>query len=143
MKTLWFVIAMAVLLATAGALWAEYGTRPETGMMEKSEMSMMPMAKEFDRCTMTCAMLMNHYEKTYGMMRAHEGDKKCWSTCWSRYGEGAMLTTEKQKELWMKQRPERMRANQCAQACWRAHHEDAKEVMVGGWRSTPRDIACK
>jgi hypothetical protein len=105
-------------------------------------MGMMPAAKEFDRCTKTCTLLMDNYRKMYATMRAHEGDKQCWGTCWSRFGQGDNPTADMQKNTWMKQMPERMHTNQCAQACWRVHHDQANEVAVGGWRSAPRAVSC-
>jgi hypothetical protein len=141
-------IAIIVLLLAAGALWAEYAARSEPAattehrMMAQPEATMMPVMKEFDRCTMTCTLLMDNYQKKYSAMRAHEGDKQCWKTCWSRFGMGENPTAEKQKEMWMTHRAESMHANQCAQACWRVHHDESKEVMVGGWRSNPRGVVC-
>jgi hypothetical protein len=42
------------------------------------------------------------------------------------------------KAMWRDMRDKHMRANQCAQACWRTHHNDETAVEVGGWRSEPR-----
>jgi len=151
MRMLGVVIAVVALLLMAGALWAQYGSygsqsepmaKPEAGMTAKPETGMMPAAKEFERCTKTCTLLMDNYHKMYPTMRAHEGDKRCWSTCWSRYGERSNPTADEQKGMWMKQMSGRMHANQCAQACWRVHHDDSKEVAVGGWRSVPREVGC-
>jgi hypothetical protein len=65
------VIAVVFTFAVAGVLYAEYGA------MSSSEST-----NEFDRCTMTCTMLMQHYNKNFAVMKAHEGDKQCWQTCW-------------------------------------------------------------
>ncbi len=130
------LIAMVLVVAAAGALWA---TQHE-GTMPAGHSA--GYAKEFDRCTMTCTMLMNHYNRNFGAMKAHEGDKQCWHTCWSRFGSAREeASTSDMKELWMRNRVERMRANQCAQACWRIHN-DSSMVEVGGWRSAPRDVVC-
>ncbi len=139
-RMLGVAVAVAVLLLVAGALWAQYGTPGQ--MMAKPEGGMMPAAKEFDRCTMTCTLLMDNYQKKYASMRAHEGDKQCWQTCWSRMGKGSGPTMEAQKGVWMQNHPNHMRANQCAQGCWRINHDQSKEVAVGGWRSAPRDTVC-
>ncbi|MFB3880509.1 MAG: hypothetical protein ACE149_04560 [Armatimonadota bacterium] len=147
-RTQGIAIAVIVLLLAAGAVWAQYGTRTESTekpghmMMTQPEAGMMPAMKEFDRCTMTCTLLMDNYQKKYSAMKAHEGDKQCWQTCWSRFGMGEKAAAEKQKETWMAHRAEQMHANQCAQACWRVHHDESKEVMVGGWRSNPRAVVC-
>lgn len=144
-RVLGVVIAVMLTLLVAGALWAAYerstgkGMEPGMGMME----SAMPMyEKEFDRCTMTCTMLINHFNKKYATMKAHEGDKQCWDTCWSRVGEGKTGAAMDMKNMWMKNRDERMHANQCAQACWRMHNDNSNIVAVGGWRSTPRSVVC-
>ncbi len=130
------LIAVALILVAAGALRATH----QEGSMAAGHSA--EYAKEFDRCTMTCTMLMNHYNKKFAAMKAHEGDKQCWHTCSSRSGgTGEEASTSDMKELWMKNRAERMRANQCAQACWRIHN-DSNTVAVGGWRSAPRDAVC-
>ncbi len=151
MRALGVVIAVVALVLMAGALWAQYGSygeqskpmeKPQTGMMATPmEGGAMPM-KEHERCTKTCSTLMENYHKKYATMKAREGDSKCWGTCWTRFGQGANPTTEMQKDVWMKQMPQRMHVNQCAQACWRVHHNESNEVAVGGWRSAPREVGC-
>lgn len=144
-RLLGVVIAVVLTLLVAGVLWAAYeksmgeGMEPGMGMMESA---MPAYEKEFDRCTMTCTMLMNHFNKKHATMKAHEGDKQCWDTCWSRMGERKSGSATEMKDMWMKNRAERMRANQCAQACWRKHNQESNTVEVGGWRSTPRGNAC-
>ena len=130
-RVLGVVIAVLFTFALAGVLYAQYGTTSSSA----SE-------NEFDRCTMTCTMLMNHYHKHFAAMKSHEGDKQCWDTCWKRYGEGANPSTSDMKNLWMQNRAENMRVNQCAQACWRIHNDKSGTVAVGGWRSTPRTVVC-
>ncbi len=126
-RLLGLIIALAFALVAAGTLYAEYG---------KGAMS------EVDRCTMTCSMLIDHYNKKFAAMKAHEGDKQCWDTCWSRMGKSEMGSAGEMKSLWMERMPENMRVNQCAQACWRKHNDNSKTVAVGGWRSTPRSVVC-
>ncbi len=128
------LVAMALTVVVAGALWAQYGAKPQAGQVEGQS--------EVDRCSMTCSMLVNHWNKKYAAMRAHEGDKQCWDTCWSRFGEGRGESAAEMKALWMGRMAESMRTNQCSQACWRKFHDDSNTVAVGGWRSTPRTIVC-
>ena len=144
------LIIVAVVLAATGALWAAYGTgsEPMKGtqpMMESKSPEMMATpVKDFDRCTLTCNMLMDNYGKKFATMKAHEGDTQCWDTCWSRYGNPSMkmATAADKKSLWTDNRADRMRANQCSQACWRVHHDNENTVAVGGWRSAPRGVVC-
>jgi hypothetical protein len=44
--------------------------------------------------------------------------------------------------MWMSRMGNNMRANQCAQACWRKFHDESNTVEVGGWRSAPRTVVC-
>jgi len=129
------VFALLLLVLLSAGLWAK---------MHESDA--MPAAKstddEMDRCTMTCTMLMDHYNKNFARMKAHEGDSQCWQTCWKRLGPAKSASMEEMKTFWMERRPMNMRANQCAQACWRVNHQDSNTVEVGGWRSEPRDTAC-
>jgi hypothetical protein len=85
---------------------------------------------------------MDHFGDKFGKMKAREGDKQCWQTCWSRSGRQTRGTAAGMKKLWMSKMGTQMRANQCAQACWRKHHSDKNEVRVGGWRSQPRSNVC-
>jgi hypothetical protein len=71
-------------------------------------------------------------------MKTHEGDKVCWQNCWTRFGSGGSPSVTDQKDLWTSKTTENMRANQCAQACWRTQHNDSRTVSVAGWRSEPR-----
>jgi hypothetical protein len=128
------LIAVIFTFAVAGVLYAEYGARSSSATPTYEN--------EFDRCTMTCTMLMNHYNKNYAAMKSREGDKQCWRTCWNRQGEDASPSTSDMKSLWMKNREMSMRVNQCAQACWRTHNDKSGTVAVGGWRSTPRTVVC-
>ena len=128
------LVALVLIIAVAGALWAEYASEKRAAKASCEG--------ESDRCTMTCTMLMNHYNKKFATMKAHEGDKQCWQTCWSRMGRGETGTVAETKALWMKNMAPNMRVNQCAQACWRSHHEDSNTVEVGGWRSAPRTVVC-
>ena len=125
-RLLGIFVAVVFTLLIAGALYAEYA---------KGQMG------EVDRCTMTCSILMDNYNKKFATMKAHEGDRQCWETCWSRMGRGQTSSVADMKALWMSQMAENMRANQCAQACWRKHN-DSNTVAVGGWRSTPRTVVC-
>jgi hypothetical protein len=127
-------VAAALLLLAIGALWAQYGG----GMAAKTTTC----EGESNRCTMTCTMLMNHYNKKFETMKAHEGDKQCWQTCWTRMGKGGEGTAQAMKSLWTEKMAANMRVNQCAQACWRKHHGNASTVEIGGWRSTPRSVVC-
>jgi len=145
-RLLVLLIIVAVVVAATGVLWAAQMTKPETpakpeAMMKPAEVT--PQA-DFDRCTTTCNLLMDNYTKKYATMKAHEGDMQCWNTCWSRYGTAgqAKVTAMDKKDLWMKNRADRQRANQCSQACWRVFHDNENTVSVGGWRSAPRGVVC-
>ncbi|NIM04919.1 MAG: hypothetical protein GTO55_03110 [Armatimonadetes bacterium] len=125
----WLGLAMVVVfvLALAAALWAAMKVTCEG---------------EMNRCTTTCDMLISHYNKNFAKMKAHEGDKQCWQNCWSRMGQGAMPSADKMKSFWMGKMAANMRVNQCAQACWRKHHQESNQVEIGGWRSMPRGTVC-
>lgn len=132
-RTVAVLVAVLLALGVAGALWAEYGARAE---------GKATCASEADRCSMTCTMLTNHWNKKFGTMKAHEGDKQCWEICWRRMGKEGAGSAAELKALWMENMASNMRANQCAQACWRKSHDNSSTVEVGGWRSTPRSIVC-
>ena len=126
------LVAMVFLLSVAGALWAQHAVRTGEATCEK----------EADRCTTTCSMLINHYNRKFGAIKAHEGDKQCWETCWARMGESSEGSAADMKALWMEKMAENMHVNQCSQACWRKFHEESGAVTVGGWRSRPRTVVC-
>ena len=126
------LVVAGLALLVAGALWAGSATREGSATCEN----------EADRCTMTCTMLMNHYNKKFAAMKVHEGDKQCWETCWFRMGKGTAGSAQEMKTLWMGKMAENMRVNQCSQACWRKHHRESMTVEVGGWRSDPRSQVC-
>ena len=126
-RLLSLIVGVVFALMIAGTLYAEYGTK---------EMS------EVDRCTKTCSVLVDHYNKMFPAMKAHEGDKQCWQTCWSRMGKTESGSAAQMKSLWMGKMTENMRVNQCSQACWRKYNDNSNTVEVGGWRSMPRTIVC-
>ena len=126
-RLLSLIVGVALALMVAGTLYAQRAT----GTMS-----------EVDRCTTTCSMLIDHYNKKFATMKAHEGDKQCWETCWSRHGTSESATAAEMKALWMRKMADNMRVNQCAQACWRKHNDNSNTVEVGGWRSTPRAVVC-
>lgn len=49
---------------------------------------------------------------------------------------GMRPSASEMKAFWAERRPNNMRANMCAQACWRMHHNDDRGVSVGGFRSS-------
>ena len=53
---------------------------------------------------------------------------------------GMRPSASEMKAFWAERRPNNMRANMCAQACWRMHHNDDRGVSVGGFRSEPRPL---
>jgi hypothetical protein len=120
---------MAAVLAVAvtGLVWAMTTTAPKPAGQS-----------EYSRCTKTCTTLMDYYRGQYAKMKAHDGDKTCWDNCWARYGKTKSPTVAEQKALWAQHMPKELRANQCAQACWRVHHDGKRTVTVAGWRSEPR-----
>lgn len=127
------VLAAGVIIASIGAIWA----RQESQQPE-------PVAPgEYRRCVKTCNALMEQFNRSYPRMRVHEGDRRCWETCWARMGKGEPDTASSMKKLWLEQMPSNMRANQCARACWRRQHEQDETVRIGGWRSEPRSALCK
>jgi len=138
-RSIGLVLAVVFILALAAALWAAR-EKGRGGM--KQTMGMKQAGAEKDRCTRTCSTLMNFYNTNYPKMKAREGNKQCWDTCWSRFGKGKMAGVSEKKAFWMEKRAMNMRANQCAQACWRMHQGNSKTVEVGGWRSMPRSIVC-
>ena len=139
-----FVVVLFVV-ALAGALMAaKEGTDPMkmNGMKMGNQMMDKMHKSEPGRCTKTCDTLLTNYRKMFSMMKSHEGDKQCWTTCWSRYGKSQTTSTADMKKLWVSKTSENMRANQCAQACWRMHHKNSNTVEVAGWRSMPRTAVC-
>jgi len=126
------LITVALVVAIAGVVLAQAAVREPAGGCEMAA----------DRCTTTCAMLMNHYNRKFATMGAHEGDMQCWQTCWTRQGMGRTGTADEMKAGWMQFMGQSMRVNQCTQACWREHHENSNTVVVGGWRSEPRSVVC-
>ena len=126
-RLLSLIVGVVFVLMIAGTLYAQY-TKGKTS--------------EGDRCTTTCSMLIDHYNKKFAAMKAHEGDKQCWETCWSRAGTSESGSAAEMKALWMTKMASTMRVNQCAQACWRKHNDNSNTVEVGGWRSTPRTTVC-
>jgi hypothetical protein len=139
------LLVAALASAVAGLLWAQgYGQSSDNAMTTDKAMTSgktmgnMPSQNEYTRCTKTCSMLVDFYHKQFTTMKTHEGDKTCWSNCWTRYGQGGSPSAADQKTLWFSKVADNMRANQCAQACWRTHHSDSRVVAVAGWRSEPR-----
>ena len=126
-RVLGLIIVVLFAVMAAGTLYAEQA---------KGKMG------EVDRCTMTCSMLIDHYNKQFAAMKAHEGDKQCWETCSSRMGRSETGSAAEMKSLWMDKMGSTMRVNQCAQACWRKHNDNSNTVAVGGWRSEPRSTVC-
>ncbi len=127
------IVGVFFLLALAAAFAAQ---RQPMAMKKMSSMG------EKARCTKTCTTLMDYYNKTSPKMKAREGNKQCWDTCWSRNGKGMKPNAAGLKSFWMGKMPMNLRANQCAQACWRKHHDNSNTVQVAGWRSMPRASAC-
>jgi len=134
------LLVLGLATAVAGLLWAQsYGQSSDKAMGDKAmTMGNMPSQSEYTRCTKTCNTLMDFYHKQYAKMKTHEGDKTCWGNCQTRYGQGESPSMAGQKSLWSSKVADSMRANQCAQACWRTHHSDNRTISVAGWRSEPR-----
>ena len=114
------VLVLVLAMAVAGLLWARSAPYGQTGGKAASAGKMMPAQNEYSRCTKTCSALMDYYHKQYAKMKTHEADKTCWSNCWTRYGKGKSASTSDEKNLWTSRMAQNMRANQCAQACWRS-----------------------
>jgi hypothetical protein len=121
------LVGLALMIVIAGALLAEARAAGQS---------------EADRCSMTCTVLMRHWDRKFNTMKAHEGDGQCWNTCWERFGTGQECPAADKKKIWMSRMGDNMRANQCAQACWRKFHDESNTVEVGGWRSAPRSVVC-
>jgi len=126
-RLLSLIVCVVFALMIVGTLYAQ---------QEAKKMS------EVDRCTTTCSMLVDHYNKKFAAMKAHEGDKQCWQACWSRAGTSESGSAAEMKSLWMGNMASSMRVNQCSQACWRKHNDNSNTVEVGGWRSAPRTAVC-
>ena len=126
-RLLSLIVGVVFALLIAGTLYAQQEAKKTS---------------EVDRCTTTCSMLVDHYNKKFATMKAHEGDKQCWQTCWSRASTSESGSAAEMKSLWMGKMASSMRVNQCAQACWRKHNDNSNTVEVGGWRSTPRTAVC-
>jgi hypothetical protein len=126
------MVALVLVLAIAGVLWAKHESKgaKATGI------------SDWARCTKTCSTLMQLMARSHARVKVHEGDKQCWQTCWNRMGKGATRSAARMKAFWTQNSAKHMRANQCAQACWRMHHDNTKMVQVKDWRSEPRDTIC-
>jgi hypothetical protein len=145
-KWLTVILMAALLVALVSILWAATQTEKMQGEVRERmrQMGTTPtMAKEFDRCTKTCNMVMPHYRQKYTAQKTHEGDRACWQTCWSRFGDKSVKSPSatQTKALWMIRRPQYMRVNQCGQACWRRFHQGQAAITVAGYRSEPRPWA--
>ncbi len=142
-------VIAALVVALVGIIWAkapEQGTNQGRERMMREQMPVRrapSLAGEHSRCTKTCTTVMAHYTKQFGSMKTHEGDRQCWETCWKRFGDRAkkQAVATEMKRLWMMRNARQMRINQCAQACWRRHHEGETAVSVAGYRSEPRPWA--
>ena len=140
------MVIAALVVALVGVIWAkapEQGARQDRERMARERMvrTRAPsLVGEHNRCTKTCTIVMSHFNKQFAAMKTHEGDRQCWELCWNRFGgksQKSAAATE-MKRLWMTRNARQMRINQCAQACWRRHHEGQAAVSVAGYRSQPR-----
>jgi hypothetical protein len=127
------VVSAVIAVTLIGAMWAK----------QQSQKPHSPAASEYRRCAKTCNALLVQFNESYPNRPTHEGDKQCRDTCWARMGKGKPGSASDMKNLWQENMSSHMRANQCAQACWRQRHRDNKTVSVGGWQSEPRTIVCK
>lgn len=144
-KWISLLVIVALVLALAGVIWAKTAQQGRMAQKPAAAGSMVPrqvptVAKEFDRCTKTCQTVMPHFTNKFATMNTHEGDRQCWQTCWNRFGDKSKKSASATdtKRLWMTRNSRHMRINQCAQACWRKHHQGQAGVTVAGYRSQPR-----
>lgn len=127
MAVVLMVVMVASILVVASVLWARTTTK----------------AGDYDRCLTTCNTLVKHYAVKRVTLKSHDGDKQCWQTCASRFGQGRDLTSaQAMKTFWRERKLTDLHPNQCAQACWRKYHEGSDIVRVAGLRSAPRSVGC-
>ncbi len=120
------VVMLALVLTVASMVWAARAA---------------PKGGDYNRCLATCDTVIKYYGTKRATLKAHEGDKQCWSTCDARLNRSKNAgNAQAMKAFWTEQKPTNLRANQCAQACWRKYHKGA--VNTAGWRSEPRSVAC-
>ena len=124
-RVLAVLVVVAFALVCAGGLWAKSADKCDR-----------------DRCGKTCTTLMKNWTGKCSVAKAHEGDAECWTTCAVRAGQKEASVKEA-KALWAKQMVSEMRANKCAQACWRKSHGSKSLVSVANLRSEPRASACE
>jgi hypothetical protein len=120
------VVVVLFTLAFANLLWAKAAPKPKGDCC---------------RCARTCTTVMSFYSGKYAKMKAHEGDKQCWQTCSTLKGKSS-ASAQAMKAFWKQNMHTSMRANQCAQACWRSYHKGSSNVRVAGWKSAPRSATC-
>jgi hypothetical protein len=123
-RVLAVLVVVAFALVCAGGLWAK--------SVDKCDR---------DRCGKTCTALMKNWTGKCSVTKAHDGDAQCWQTCAAR-ADKKDASPQEAKAIWSKQMVTEMRANKCAQACWRKAHSNKSLVPVVGWRSEPRPSAC-
>ena len=121
------VVMLAWVLAVASMVWAARAA---------------PKGGDYNRCLATCDTVTKYYGTKRATLKTHDGDKQCWSTCDARLDRSKNAgNVQAMKAFWIQQKTTNLRANQCAQACWRKYHKGA--VSTAGWRnSEPRSVAC-
>ncbi len=127
------VVSAVIVVTLIGATWAK----------QQSQKPRSHAASEYRRCAKTCSVLLDQFNTSYPKMQPHEGDEQCYNTCWARTGKGQPGSPSEAKKVWQENMPSHMRANQCAQACWRRRHKESATVAVGGWKSEPRSAICR
>jgi hypothetical protein len=123
-------------------------TAPPSGQIPVAEAVQMKHAgvptlpSEHVRCVATCATVMPYYQQRFAALQTHDGDTQCWANCWRQFGDSTRPnpTADQQRQLWRSRSPQYMRANQCAQTCWRKYHPQDTAVLVAGLPSLPRPI---
>ena len=137
------ILMLALVLVVAGALWARAAHPQATGQprVQAAAPGGHPtLASEHKRCTSTCNTVMPYYQKKYATLKTHDGDRRCWQSCWNRFGDKSKknVAVNDMRKLWSSKNAQNLRANQCAQACYRKYHHEEAEITVAGYRSQPR-----
>jgi hypothetical protein len=118
------------------------GQIPVAQAVEMKQAGTPTLPSEHVRCVATCATVMPYYQQRFAALQTHDGDTQCWANCWRQFGDSARPnpTADQQRQLWRSRSPQYMRANQCAQTCWRKYHPQDTAVLVAGLPSLPRPI---
>lgn len=146
------VLVVGLILAMASLLWAMERSQkqkapaiqacPPNTSAHAMTGKMPSQAKEHKRCVVTCNTVMPFHRRKYAALKTHEGDTQCWHNCWNRFGDTTQtnVSLSDKKQLWQGKNAQYLRANQCAQTCYRRFHNQKAQpaIEVAGAHSRPR-----